>query len=195
MADTDAGRAVELFGIGSRNGRNATNFGENAAFTSNAPSPLAGGSAFQSRDAFVSDYQDGVARDVSNNVREGYNADAFANGLTNLNPGALVGANQLFSFDIDLTDPDALAYLLNGASAGNVFFGLSSFTAAAAQGGLTVFPGWEMKENKLDNPTVPASLFLEYSFVAVPEPGRAALIGLSSLFLLTRRVRHRKAGL
>ena len=143
VADADAGRPMELYGIGLRNGYTALSLGpispgipffeEYEAF---GPSLNAG-----VRNAFPLDYAvPDPAGDVSNNVihptlASGFNPTPWALGVSTsgLAPGAAVpqgvpgvSAGGSFRFQVDLTDPAQLAYVRAGLHAGVVGFAVVS---------------------------------------------------------------------
>jgi len=140
MPDADTGRPVSLFGVGYRNGFDDATFVEGTAFGGN-------GSTFRSvRNAFASDFESSVRRDVSNNVDGRFNPTPFAVGTTSgLNPGDLVPADQDFLFEVDLSNPDAVAYLQEQLHAGRLRFMLASLHPAVEQGG--EFAPFYTKEN------------------------------------------------
>lgn len=123
--DSDTGRPLELYGVATRNGftnlaigtPGANEFGE----TSSYGSP---------RNAYISDYNGGVPRDISNNIADAFNPTAWAVGQSALAPGASVPLNTEFTFTVDLNNPYANTYVQNGFNNGALFFGLSALTAA-----------------------------------------------------------------
>jgi hypothetical protein len=179
--DADAGRPIELFGVGYRNGFTRQTFAENSPF-----SPAGPGEAV--RNAFAADYVAGLPVDVSNNVSgtgatAPFEATPWAVGHTSLAAGDLVPANTTFSFELDLNDPDVLAYVRDGLNAGDLRFTLTSLHAAAL-GGSASFPNFYTRENALPS-AVPASL----TVALVPEPSALALVTGAAALLLRRRRR------
>ncbi|MGC3989273.1 MAG: hypothetical protein QM796_06275 [Chthoniobacteraceae bacterium] len=82
VADSDAGRPVELFGVGIRNGYTAQSFTETSPF---------GTTARGGRNAYAMSYLNGTATDVSNNVSGGFESSPWAVGTTSaVNPGDAV---------------------------------------------------------------------------------------------------------
>ena len=78
--DADAGQPVELYGVGFRGGWSASNFLENTVFANAGLSYISPGV----RNAFAAQVDaQGVATDVSNNPRQGFQARAFATGKVN----------------------------------------------------------------------------------------------------------------
>lgn len=133
VADSDAGRPLEMFVCGYRNGFSAATFTQT--------SPHSAGPAFPSRavrNVFPAVYDvGGVLRDVSNNVEERFDVRPIAVGqavpnadqksetgadapFTPVNAGDLVPLNTDLAFTIDLTNPDALKGLREGLAGGRL---------------------------------------------------------------------------
>jgi len=149
LPDADAGRPVELYGVGFRNGFTAATFFET--------SPHGPALNFGVRNAFATDFAGGEPDDVSNNVRFGFETVPFAIGKNAaLTPGQFVPSNTHLTFDIDLTNPDALAYLRQSLNEGRLRFIVSSLHPAEDPGigllpdrGITInFPIFATRENK-----------------------------------------------
>jgi hypothetical protein len=138
VADADAGRPVELYGAGYRNGFDDVTFLEASPF-GNTSVTYRG-----VRNAFASDFLAGVRRDISRNVDEGFDPVPFAVGQTSLNPGDLVPLDEDFVFTIDLQNADAVAYLRESLDAGRLRLVISSLHPAVQQGG--VFASFYAKE-------------------------------------------------
>jgi len=175
--DGDAGRPLELFGVGYRNGFDTLSFLETSAFSNPGP-PSAG-----VRNAFASDYAGGVARDVSNNVDGAFDPAPFAVGtIVGLAPGDVVPAGSDVIFDLVLT-PDVLSYLQGRLDLGAVDFALTSISPAS-QGGPATYPQISTREGVF-------APRLELDVAVVPEPASALLAaaGLTGLALAVRRQR------
>ena len=147
LPDSDNGRPMELYGAAFRNGFTS------ATFTETAPHGPAFGIGV--RNAFPTDFVGGVPDDVSNNIRFAFETTPFAIGRNNaLTPGQLVPINTQFTFDIDVTNPDALAFVQQGLNEGRLRFIISSLHPAEDPGigderGITInFPVFFTKENK-----------------------------------------------
>lgn len=143
-ADADPGRPVELFGVGYRNGLTAQSFAEGSVF-----GPMI---ASRVRNAFATDFAGGVARDISNSVVDGLSVTPFAIGVTTAAaPGAALPANAEFRFDLDLNNPDVLAYLREAVSQGRLRLAIATmFPAESAGGGgpgSGAYPTFYTKEN------------------------------------------------
>ncbi|MCA9281622.1 MAG: hypothetical protein H6812_08335 [Phycisphaeraceae bacterium] len=144
VADGDAGRPIEMFGVGYRNGFDAGSFVETSSF-----GPMI---AWRVRNAFATDYASGVPRDVSNSLADGLSVTAFAVGTTTVvSPGAVVPANTDFRFDLDLMNPDVDAYLRDAISGGKLRLAIASMFPAESGGGggpgTGAYPTFYMKEN------------------------------------------------
>lgn len=175
--DGDAGRPIELYGVGYRNGFDTLSFLETSAYAFG--SPLVPGT----RNAYASDNAGGVSRDVSNNVDGGFNPTPFAVGtIVGLSPGDVVPAGASVIFDLALT-PDVLAYLQGRLDLGALDLALTSISPAA-QGGAPTYPQLSTKEGVF-------APRLELDVTVVPEPGSALLAaaGLAGLALAVRRQR------
>lgn len=137
--DADTGRPIELFGVGFRNGYDASSFDQCAAF---------GTSGLAQRNAYAAAWStNGVLVDVSNNVGKTNEAFApfevapFAIGqTTNATPGQLVPAGAKITFDLNLNDPFVLAYVQNGLNSGRLRFMLSSLHTTGGQFGAPSYP-------------------------------------------------------
>lgn len=147
LPDADAGRPVELFGVGYRNGYDAASFDQCALFGTNSPSQ---------RNAFASGYStNGALVDVSNNVGKTneavppFEAVPFAVGqTTNVAPGQLVPASAKITFDLNLADPFVLGYLQAGLNAGRLRFMVSSLHTSGGPAGPASFPDFATRFNE-----------------------------------------------
>jgi len=142
--DADAGRPVELHGVNYRNGFTDETYLENSPWApaTNPDNPT----YFMTRNAFPSDFEGGVGDDISNNVRQGFDPTPWAVGqLTNRSPGDLVQADDDFAFELDLRNPDVVAYLRRSLNDGRIRLMVSSLHPAVKQGG--VFAPFFTKEN------------------------------------------------
>jgi len=174
--DTDAGLPIELYGTGFNAGLNAFAYGEDFAWGAGGPTEE------DVRFAFAADFDGaGQLRNVSNNVRDGFETDPFAIGQAALAPGAAVPTGTEFAFDLDVTNPDIAGYLANGLDLGILSFSLSSLHPAA-QGGAVEFPDFYSKES----PIGPAIRF-EITAEVIPAPASAGALGLGLLAASRRR--------
>lgn len=143
VPDGDPGRAIELFAVGYRGNVpgtatpwSAANYVQTSPFsTTPAVVPPAQGA----RAALPIDFggAGGAARDVSNNVGGvggvggRFEARPLAVGLTDMvSPGELVPGFTEFTFEIDLSDPAARAYVQEGLSVGRLNFMVTSLELA-----------------------------------------------------------------
>lgn len=180
----DAGRSIELYGVGYRNGFTATSMVENSPFAFGDPT-LEG-----VRNFYATDFLSGSARDVSNNVRDGFDPLPFAVGqvapaFLNLD-GTIMDQDDIL-FTLNLANPDVLSYLASGLHLGRVNLMVSSMHSAS-QGGPATRPEFDAKELGLAG--TPARFSLEVN--VVPEPSTAALLAAGAGILL-RRFRRRQA--
>lgn len=136
VADSDAGRSVELYLAGYRNAWSLATFVESTRFTGAAGSP-GGGSPLPARairNIYPAEYNpaaSGVVRDVSNNVDDQFDARPLAMGTSSvLTPGQLVPRDAVFTFAFDFANPDARKYLRECLNAGKMNFVIASLAEA-----------------------------------------------------------------
>jgi hypothetical protein len=147
LADADAGRPVELFGAGFRNGFNVTNFLEDSAF---------GGSASGGRNAYAAGWSTNLTLvDVSNNcgktnpVFPNFEVWPFAVGtLTNVAPGQPVPVGSKFTFTFNLADPLVRYYVQQGLDDGRLRFTLTALVSGVF-GGQPNYPDFYTRDNFL----------------------------------------------
>ncbi|HXG46970.1 MAG TPA: thrombospondin type 3 repeat-containing protein [Methylomirabilota bacterium] len=145
--DDDAGRPVELFGAGYRNGFTAASFEPCSPFGSNAAGE---------RNAFAAGWStEGRLVDVSNNVGKTneafprFEAVPFAVGRALLvEPGARVPAGAKVEFDLNLADPLVLAYVQQALHEGRIRFMISSLHGNAGPQGAPAFPDFATQFNQ-----------------------------------------------
>lgn len=146
--DSDAGRPIEIYGVGYRNGFTAETFLEDSSF---GPTLVEG-----ARNAYPTDFEGGMDRDVSNNVRDRFGVKPFAVGQAPaLTPGDAIGPDTVFVFDLDVSDPDVQSYLRENIDNGRIRLLVTSlhFASGGADGGDGVtYPIFYTKENKFAIP-------------------------------------------
>lgn len=169
IADPDPGQPVELFGVGFRNGFSLMSFLENSPYTVPPNSPLSP----SVRNAYAMGFDaNGVAIDISNNPRLGFDAPSWAVGtIPELEPGDFIPIDTRMHFDIDVSDPAVQSYLREGLDAGRLMFALSSLTFVVEQGGN--FPTFYAKENAFVIFGLADAAQLTYSIRVLPECGIA----------------------
>lgn len=149
--DADPGRPIELFGVGFRNGWTLGAPGQAGCpvppmlpgfpcwyeGSVDLPGPPQGPCICKDqRNAFATDFAGSVARDISNNVRDGFEAKAFAVGqIAGVVPGAYVPVNSPVVFSLDVADVDVQAYLRVALDAGRLMLSVSSLQPATSAGG------------------------------------------------------------
>lgn len=161
LPDPDAGRPVELFGVGFRHGFDAATFGQCSPF---------GNGEVTGRNAYaMSWFTDGTWIDVSNNVGKTndafppFEAVPFAVGqTTNAAPGEPVPAGAKMTFSLNLADPFVLGYLRTGLNEGRLRFAVSSLHTSSGPAGPPSFPDFATRFNE-----------------AVVEPARLELDGVA----------------
>lgn len=192
--DSDAGRPIELHGVGFRNGYTGLSFGPNDGQTPGFEESTAFGPQSQgTRNAYALGYLAGQPVDVSNNVDGTVESNPWSIGSANLIAGTSVPGQTLFTFELSLTDPNIVAYLQQGLNSGSLGFAITSLHEASQTGGPAV-PQWIMRENATLGAIAP-TLEIDYSIVAVPEPatfvsGLCGIAILSFVGLRLRRARH-----
>jgi hypothetical protein len=167
-ADGDAGKPVELFAVGYRNGQSAETFGETTAYSTVPSFPPQEGT----RSAFAAVVDEaGVATDVSRHVRQRFEAPGLAVGVCGtLTPGDLVPAGTEMVFEVDLSSAAVQNYFSRGLNAGKVMLMVSSLHPASGGpggGGGVVYPAFYTKENAL-SPVLGYSPTLELEVEVYP---------------------------
>ena len=148
--DADQGRPVELYGAAFRNGWQACALGTsvpaNNAFpcyyegTQSMPGPAFGPSISRGvRHSYPTDYvggvSAGVARDVSNNVREGFDPQPFAVGqIAGLAAGALVPVDREMTFTLDVSLAEVQSFLRAALDSGQLRLMVTSLQPASTGG-------------------------------------------------------------
>jgi hypothetical protein len=191
LDDADAGRPIELFGVGFRNGYTQLGFGANdnqpPAFEESSPF---GAQDAGTRNAFALSFAStGTGIDISNNIDGRFESQPWAIGSAALAPGAPVTDNTTFAFAIDLTNADVRSYLQRGLNDGALGFAISSMHAASQAGGPPT-PQFVARENPSAG-AAPAVLVIDYQ--VVPEPASLVLAAVGALLalVLTRIGRNR----
>ncbi len=145
VQDDDAGRPMELYGVAFRGGFNGWTFGETGPF------PF--GAVRRERNAYPICF-DGEMEpiDVSNNVLDEFQPQAFAVGVTNEVPaGDSMPTETVLSFALDVTDAEIQCYLRNSFNDGLLSFIVSSLHEAQEPGLRNsrgfIQPNFHMKES------------------------------------------------
>ncbi len=177
LPDADAGRPVELHGVGFRNGYTRFQFGPNDAQLPGFEETTAFGAADRgTRNAYALGYRTpGVADDISNNIGDGIESNSWAIGQTSLSNGGAVPSGTVYSFSLDIANPDILAYVQQGLHDGVLGFAITSMHAASQTGGPPV-PQWITRENSQATLLAPR---LDITYEVVPEPSAIALFGIA----------------
>ncbi|MCA9200162.1 MAG: hypothetical protein KDA87_21635, partial [Planctomycetales bacterium] len=90
----------------------------------------------------VSDYANGEARDISNNLRQSFEVQPWAVGqLEDVPAGTVVSGNSTFEFSLDLSQAHVRNYVDAAIESGALFLGISSLHSAA-QDGPVVYPSF-----------------------------------------------------
>jgi autotransporter-associated beta strand protein len=167
IADADAGRPIELHGIGFRNGYTELSFGASnnqpPQFEENAPFGSAGAAT---RNVFPLAFLGSGGSDISNNIDNRVESQPWAIGRVDLAAGDPVPNNTTFSFNIDLSNDEVIDYLQRGLDSGVLGFAITSLHEAAQTGGPPV-PQFITKENGRTG-SLPAVLEIDYEISPAP---------------------------
>lgn len=145
--DLDAGRPIELYTAGYRNGWSQATFMENSPFGGAPLVPPAEGA----RNVFAAAYQDGVAIDASRNVRLGFEVQPISIGTTTaVVPGESIPQGTDFTFQVDVSSLTTQAYLRRSLDSGRLNLIVSSLHTV--QQGVLTSPAFYMRENVLGTP-------------------------------------------
>lgn len=140
IPDSDAGRPVELFGVGYRNGFTHATYLENSPFKNGEASDTG------VRNAFPIDLFAGSTADISNQIVDRIEVSSWAVGINGvLTPGQLVASETDLTFEIDISNPHVREYLREGLDEGRIRLMISSLHSAVQQGG--VFSDFFMRES------------------------------------------------
>lgn len=151
--DTDAGRPMEMYAVGYRNGFEVFTFDNCSPFGSNTAGE---------RNAYAAGWStNGTLVDVGNNVGKTnvafprFEVWPFAIGqTTNALPGQLVPAAAKITFDLNLSDPFVVTYLQRALNIGRLRLMLSSLHETAGQFGQPSYPDFVTHFNDaVINPT------------------------------------------
>jgi hypothetical protein len=157
VEDPDPGRPIEIHGTGFRGGFTATTFQENSPFGMWDP---AGANAF----ALGFDPA-GAARDVSNNVTDGFEPDPWAIGTVRTRaPGDSLEIHDKLEFRINLALPGVADYVRQSLNRGFIWLTITSLHSTTQQGGsgYPVFFTREHPEHLLFQ-DVAATMEIEYA--------------------------------
>ncbi len=171
------GTSIDLFGTGFRGGLNAFAYGEDFAWGFGDPT------SEDLRNAFATDNQLLSGRDVSNQNRDGLTVTPFAIGqIAGETSGSTVNAaGQLVTFEINLDNPDAVAYLQEALDFGILSLTVSSLHKTSQQNNMG-FPGFATKEHPVFGaPT------LDLNVRIVPTPASVSLLAFGCIAATRRR--------
>jgi hypothetical protein len=139
--DSDDGRPAYLFGLSYRSGFSVETWVENSPYAVDPPvvEPAQG-----HRTAYPTDLGGGEARDVSNYAKDGFEPVPWAVGTSDLAPGDSVPMMTEFTFDLDLDNPLALAYVQESLDLGTLNFAIVA--PHPAFGGSQAYPTYFTRE-------------------------------------------------
>lgn len=198
VADSDAGRPIEIYGAGLRGGYASYAFAGGVTgppfFNEGSPFAFADPTLSGVRNSFAFDPSVG---DVSNPVTDDlFSLSPWAIGqAAGLSAGDSVpegipgsSAGQTFTFDINLSDPDVLSYLTDGLEDGGLFFTIVSLHGATQTGGTT--PNF-FTRNSFDPAAIAPSITIDFEIV--PEPSTFVLGALGMVGLAVCHIRSRRS--
>ncbi len=170
--DVDAGRPVELYGVGFRNDYERIGFGPLDILPPEFEegTPYAGGFDATERAAYaLGDNGSGQLVDVSDNVSAGFDTRPWAVGQAAIAPGAAAVDGTVFTFQLDLELPGVREYVQSALEAGGLAFMLSSLHEVSGQGGAEPYPAFYSKEATdfgTGLPIAPPTLEIEWELAA-----------------------------
>ncbi len=128
--DNDPGKPIEIHGVGYLEGYTGEDF-------LNRRTPISGADG---RTAFPLSWDpQGVARDVSRNVAEGFESNPWAVGrVLGIEDGEMVTEEKNVEFSLELTDERVIQYLQSSFDQGKLYLMVSSLQDALQQGGTFV---------------------------------------------------------
>lgn len=150
VADADAGRPVELFGAGFRNGYSAETFAEDSPF---------GSASVGQRNAYAAGYSvTGEWVDVGNNAGKTnllypvFEVAPFAVGtVEGMTGGEVVPAGALMNFQVNLGDPLVLGYVQAGCDSGRLRWMVTSLHVSGF-GGSPTWAEFHTRDSVLGDP-------------------------------------------
>ncbi len=142
IPDEDGGEAIEVFGVGFRNGFDAASWQENTPFGVGDPLDPS------IRTAFPIDLVGGMAIDVSNSVREQFDPAPWAVGeALGVAAGDPVPYGAEVVFEIDLARTSVEGYVADALDRGRLLLGVTSLAKVVQQG--STFPAFHCRESPL----------------------------------------------
>lgn len=187
----DAGRPMELYGVGFRNGITQTSFSESTPYSASTQ-PAAGTRSAYATDFFLGASLNGAVRDVSNNLGglssvTPFDPKPFAIGQVAASEltGGFINTDATVTFSLDLANPDVVRYIQLSLQAGQILFAETSLEQAS-QGGATTYSRFYSKENLAG-----VDPRLVISVQVVPEPAGSALL-LAGFAAITSSCRIRR---
>lgn len=189
--DLDAGRPVEVFGVGYRNGVTSQTWTENASFT-NPPNPAPLEKSLRS--AYAAGFNgSGQLIDVSNNVDQGFDVSPWAIGnVAGATPGSALAIDTEMTFTFNLSDPNILAYFQAALNQGYLDLMVTSLYGATqpGEGEQTNFPVFYSKESEYQDEFVAGRL--SGDLTVVPEPGTLGLFAVAAAMMLGFHILRRR---
>ncbi|MFK7884576.1 MAG: GC-type dockerin domain-anchored protein [Phycisphaerales bacterium] len=166
IADLDEGRPIEIWGLGYRDGFDASSWTEITTFGLSPVIPP----AQEARTAFMAIFDAaGNPTEATNNLTQEIDRTPMGVGqIDTIAPGGLVPADSVVTFEVDLCDPGTRAYLAQSLALGELRFAISSlhFADGGPGGGTSdpLYPEFYTRENPIAQilglePTVELTVF------------------------------------
>ena len=189
LADADAGRPIELFGTGFRNGFTPLSWEET--------SPYSGGESDETNafPATIDDNGDYVSTELAVDFTAPAESTPFAVGtLSGTTPGELIPEDTIMTFDLDLTNPKVIAYLQRSLATGRLFLTATSLNGGGQ--GVRTFPEFYTRDSLLgDAPALQLSVRVapvetSPTIMTLDASGDSVRLTFSASESATYRVRH-----
>ncbi|MBL0926467.1 MAG: hypothetical protein IBJ11_02290 [Phycisphaerales bacterium] len=184
-------RAIELYGAGFRNGWTSATFFQGVDASNPGP-PFGPSVSSDVRNVYATDFKDGVARDVSNNVRDQFDPLYFAIGkASGVSPGQYVPVNTEFAFDLQVSQANVQNYLRQAVNDGRLRLVITSLQKLVPPSGPGPASGeyatFYVKQNDFGTALVAR---LTMRVVVNPQPGDIdgdGVVGANDLTVLLTR--------
>jgi len=159
--DSDPGKPIVVHGVGYLEGYTGEDF-------LNRRTPISGADG---RTAFPLSWDEqGVARDVSRNVAEGFESEPWAIGkVLGVEEGEIVNEEKDVEFSLELTDQKVTQYLQSSLDQGKLYLMVSSLQDALQQGGTFVNFFTSDSQEELFFGGYSPRLAVEYSIVEITD--------------------------
>lgn len=146
VTDDDAGRPIELFGAGFRNGYDASTWVENAPYAPEGGERSVYPASLDSASAII-DVTEAV------NFAEPVESSPFALGtFDGVSPGDLIPHDTAMTFDLNVSDPVVQSYLQMSLMTGRVFFTITGLPEGVQGAATRPYPEFATADSLLGDP-------------------------------------------